>query len=523
MLAIEILVVCLTFRDYGLGWDDFTHSQYGDLLLSLYKSGFTDRRAFSFVNLFYYGGGYDMASALAAKVMPFTLFETRRLVGGLIGIVGLAATWRIGRRLGGPVAGLIALVLLATCPLYDGNMYINAKDGPFATAMTVLLLAIVRALEEYPAPSRRTVVLMGVGIGLAFGTRVLAAVALFSAVVALLTIVVEDMRRGTREVWHRLVRFIWLMLPAVLIGYLIMGLLWPWSVLQPLNPLYASDYFSGFFEKPWRELFEGKLYAVPDMPARYLPVMFSIQLPEIMLALGFAGGALALVAGLRERLPINKSGALFAVVMAAFFPVLLAMAAHPALYNGLRHFVFVVPPFAVLGGLAGAAAFDWLRQRGPQWTAGGVAVLLIGIALPVSDIVRLHPFQYSTFNWLEGGVAAAHKRYMIDYWGLAFRQTSEALKAKLAAMHLEPPPGRRWTVEVCGPQSSAQVELGPQFETIWDRKSADFAMMLGTYYCRDKIAAPILVEVRREGVLYGRVFDIRGMNRPTLLTEPPPS
>jgi hypothetical protein len=148
VLAIEVVVVCVTFRDYGLGWDDFTHSQYGDLLLSLYKSGFADRRAFSFVNLFYYGGGYDMASALAAKVLPFTLFETRRLVGGLIGIVGLAATWRIGRRLGGPAAGLIALVLLATCPLYDGNMYINAKDGPFATAMTVLLLAIVRALRN---------------------------------------------------------------------------------------------------------------------------------------------------------------------------------------------------------------------------------------------------------------------------------------------------------------------------------------------------------------------------------------
>ena len=29
------VVAALTFRDYGLGWDDFTHAQYGDLLLSL--------------------------------------------------------------------------------------------------------------------------------------------------------------------------------------------------------------------------------------------------------------------------------------------------------------------------------------------------------------------------------------------------------------------------------------------------------------------------------------------------------
>ncbi len=68
----------ITFRDYGLGWDDYTHSQYGDLLLKLYGSGFADTRALSFVNLYKYGGGFDMAAALAAKVLPFGLFETRR-------------------------------------------------------------------------------------------------------------------------------------------------------------------------------------------------------------------------------------------------------------------------------------------------------------------------------------------------------------------------------------------------------------------------------------------------------------
>ena len=68
-----------------------------------------------------------MAAALAAKVLPFDLFETRRLIGAAVGIVGLFVTWRIGRRIGGPVAGLVALVLLATCPLYYGHMFINAE------------------------------------------------------------------------------------------------------------------------------------------------------------------------------------------------------------------------------------------------------------------------------------------------------------------------------------------------------------------------------------------------------------
>src|ERR1700739_4610289 len=137
VLALIAAVALATFRDYGLGWDDYTHSQYGSLLVSLYRSGFADRRALSFVNLYMYGGGFDVIATLAAKILPLGLFETRRLICAVFGLIGLFFAWRLGRRIGGPFAGLTALVLLATCPLYYGHMFINAKDGPFA-AMTVI-------------------------------------------------------------------------------------------------------------------------------------------------------------------------------------------------------------------------------------------------------------------------------------------------------------------------------------------------------------------------------------------------
>src|SRR5258708_13719027 len=79
-LALLALVAALTFRDYGLGWDDYTHAQYGDLLLSLYSSGLHDTRALSFVNLYLYGGGFDMAAALIAKVLPLRLSDTSLLL-----------------------------------------------------------------------------------------------------------------------------------------------------------------------------------------------------------------------------------------------------------------------------------------------------------------------------------------------------------------------------------------------------------------------------------------------------------
>src|SRR5664279_795049 len=272
VLALVAIAAALTFRDYGLAWDDYTHSQYGDLLLKLYGSGFADARALSFVNLYMYGGGFDMAAALAAKVLPFGLFETRRLIGAIVGLIGLFATWRLARKLGGPNAGLCALLLLATCPLYYGHMFINAKDSPFATAMIVLLLGAVHALDEYPHPSRRSMVLIGVALGAAFGSRILAVVAAPYFAATLLVIVVEESRTlGLRATADRLGRFVWALLPALPLAYLIMGLLWPWSILAPLNPLRAAEYFDKLFEKPWREMYEGALIPVTQLPASYVP------------------------------------------------------------------------------------------------------------------------------------------------------------------------------------------------------------------------------------------------------------
>jgi len=401
-------------------------------------------------------------------------------------------------------------------------MFINAKDAPFAAAMAVMLLAMIRAFEEFSQPGARTVALAGIGIGLAFGSRILAAIAAPCALAALLLIVVSETRMaGFRKSVARVGEFLLRLLPALALGYLIMGLLWPWSILEPLNPVRAAEYFDKFFEKPWRELYAGKIISVTAMPADYLPRLFAFKLPEIMLVLGLAGVAGAFFAATRRQLPLNRRASFVLVALAAILPVLVAILAHPAFYNGLRHFVFVVPPFAAIGGLAGAWLFERAHALGKVATAALVAIFVGSLALPLSDMVRLHPYQYTAFNWASGGVQMAHDNYMLDYWGLAFKQTGAALRAKLDAMHLKPPDGRRWTIEICGPQRPAEVALGPEFETTWDRKRADFAMMLGTFYCRD-LTAPILVEINREGIDYARVYDIRGRPVPNLLTEPPP-
>jgi len=521
-LTVVAAIAALTFRDYGLGWDDYTHSQYGELLVSLYGSGFADNRALSFVNLYMYGGGFDLIAALAAKILPFDLFESRRLVGAAVGVVGLFVTWRLGRRLGGALAGLIALLLLAACPLYYGHMFMNAKDAPFAVAMVIALFAIVRALQEYPRPTPATVAICGVGVGLAIGSRVMGGFALFNALLPLLFIIAVKWREtGRKAAFRECGAFLAPFLPGAILAYLVMGLVWPWAVVSPLNPFRAVEYFSNFFERPWRELFDGQLILVPDMPRSYVPTLAVLTLPELMMALGVCGMVGAIIACLRgdPKQPITSAGsraASLAVVLAAVLPVLVTVATRPAMYNGIRHFVFLMPPFAVLGGLAAAWIAHHLQAYGRLAMAAGTLVLILGLVSPIADMMLLHPYEYTSFNHIAGGVAAARPNYMIDYWGLSMRQASLELRARLAQSD-EKPTGEKWTVAVCGPHPVVAVSLGPKYAAIWDPKGADFAMMLGEFYCA-KLDAPIFFEIAREGVVYARVYDIRGRSIPSLLT-----
>jgi hypothetical protein len=521
-LTLVAIAAGLTFRDYGLGWDDYTHAEYADLLLRMYGSGFKDVGALSFANLYMYGGGFDMAAALLHRVIPLELFETRRLLGAFVGLIGLAVTWRLARRVGGPMAGIAALLLLALCPTFYGHMFMNPKDAPFAVAMVILMLGLVRLAEEYPQPSPRTILIIGLGAGLSIGSRILGGLALLYAILGFVPLLLQELRTsGLREAIRRFLHVVYVLTPGLILGYLIMALIWPWSIMEPANPFRALTYFSVFFEKPWKEMFEGALVSVPDMPWSYLPTLFALQLPEVLLGLLIAGVGGALVSLTRAEVSARRKTILLMLTLAATMPLLIAMVKRPALYNGIRHFIFVIPPMTVIAGVAFASGMSWLKENRRRWQPAAIAVFAIGLLLPLAEMVRLHPYQYPHFNYIAGTVRSADNLFMLDYWGLALKQASDGLRDELVERQEIPPLGRKWKVAVCGPQRPAQVALGPDFTIGWDSHAADFAMTLGEFYCKG-LAAPVLVEIKRDDVVFARVYDIRGRSISSLLAIPAP-
>ena len=114
--------------------------------------------------------------------------------------------------------------LLATCPLYYGHMFINPKDAPFAVAMALFLLGLVRMLDQYPRPCPTTIFIIGLGFGLSIGSRIMAGFGVIEALLALtLMFAIEARAGGARAAASRLGRLLLALIPAAILAYAMMA------------------------------------------------------------------------------------------------------------------------------------------------------------------------------------------------------------------------------------------------------------------------------------------------------------
>ena len=68
VLTVVLVLVCITFQDYGISWDEEIQNTYGKKILSYYLSGLEDQSVFKHFNLYLYGGSFDLVAAIVNTV-----------------------------------------------------------------------------------------------------------------------------------------------------------------------------------------------------------------------------------------------------------------------------------------------------------------------------------------------------------------------------------------------------------------------------------------------------------------------
>ena len=524
LFGIVAILALLTFQDYGVTWDEDVHNWYGVFVLNYYLSGFADLRSLHWLDLYNYGAVFDSIAAALNTISPFGTYETRHLLNAVVGIVGLIGTWKLGRALGGPRAGFLAALFLALTPNYYGQMFNNPKDIPFAAGSVWALYYLVQLVPALPRPRMSLVAKLGLACGLTLGVRVggLLLLCYLGMLLALFALWRAAETRRIRVLFVAgLLGGLRVFVPVVAVAYPVMLIFWPWAQRGPIaNPLAALATFS-HQTFPFRTLFAGQYVPATDLPWTYLPVHVLLALPELVLLLLLAAPFAALWLLQRDFGAIGRDKILarFIVAFAILFPVGYAIAIKAVLFDGMRHFIFVLPPIAAAAALMADRA--WQSLTAPRARRVAIAGLGLYGLIHIAVMAELHPDEYVYYNAFIGGTKGAQGLFKLDYWANSYNEAVHGLTQYLKAQYGADFMDHDFTVAVCGPPGSAAYYFPANFIYTADAENADFFIAFTKDDCDKSLPGTEIYRVERMGTLLSLVIDRRaivaGDSRPGLL------
>ena len=437
LLALNIIIGLIVYRDFGLTWDEPYFYDYADALGYAYSPAEWFSGDF---NLYYsYGSSADdhktrgPAYLLLARNFVYGVralgsdeASAWHLINFLFFQFGIYFLYRISRRWMSSSAALFASAFLSFQPMLWGHAFINPKDPPFLTfflASLCLGFEMVDSILQDNNDKTRKIILAAFTLGIATSIRILAPLA---GILVFIYFLVSLAGKHNFRAWRS---FVYYGLTAIVIMLATWPFLWD-SLLKNF-----VDVFILMSDNPTHlsVLFDGKVYSASELPRRYLPTILTLTLTEptwLLFGFGFFIGYWKL---LKSRAPDIKKQLTSLTLIFTYFLILLAyvLFRKPAMYDGMRHFFFILPPIFIFIGFA----FEFFIEKTTslfhsprtKWLHTSLGFLLIFPGMV--GIVKLHPYEYAYYNSFVGGTDGAFRSYETDYWLTCYKDAVEKINA----------------------------------------------------------------------------------------------
>lgn len=501
LLAAALLVA--SAPDYGMSWDEMSRWTSGDNKLAYYKELFdTGPSAWGRdQSNDKYPGLYDLPLALYADVVGGDRWLAGRYWNVFWGLLALVGVSLLARRFSGWRAGFFATLFLLLLPRFYGHIPINPKDIPFAATYLLGVLGVVWLDARLPRATCRDWLLVGLLAGLAMAMRMPGMIIL--AYLGLLLVGRYGFERHAatagQEPPPRLMRLLARYTLSCAAAYLVLILFFPAAHHNPFSDSFRVVSQLHDFSSDIPLLFRGTVVPSGEAPWYYLPWMLLITTPLGHLAVLLLG-LLAFGQSLRGVRDLEGlfSGDRFAraiVVLAFAFPFAYILVKQPAIHNGIRHALFVLPPAAVIASwgveylLAGLPG-GWARRLFGLIVCSYVAYF--GLVM-----VRAHPYQYVYYNTLVGGTSAVMGRYETEYWFTATRHAVTELERWFSERGIEP---AGLKIAATGPRQVTEYYLPKDWTWVSSPENADF-FIGNTQFAGHLLAeGPVVAEIERLGL-----------------------
>ena len=424
LLVISLLVGVFTFQDYGMTWDEGLYYGYGEAIGYAYSiperlSGDFDlNRAYgpSIGDHRNRGPAYLLFARIPVNALhaltdvdKVALWHLMNFITFLIGILYF---YKLSLRWLKPESAFGASLLYLLQPLLWGHAFINPKDPPYTTIFIATLyygfkmvdqLSIAEASEK-KSVSWQQILLVGILIGLATNLRIIA------PMLGILLIFYAF----TKKSFKILLYFI----PVALIAIFVTYLTWPYLWDAPIARF--TEVLTLMSNNPTKlnVLFYGNTYRAYELPLRYLPTLLGITLTEPTWLLFLIGSGVAIFRIIKKKVEWQSLG-----ILLFYFVFMLGyvLTIRPPIYDGFRHFLFILPPVFVIAGFAFEYFFAWIQNA---WLRA--SLLLIITFFGLSGIAKLHPYEYTYYNSIVGGTSGAEGTFETDYWLTCYKEAAEA-------------------------------------------------------------------------------------------------
>jgi len=408
----------------GINGDEDVQVVYAERLLDFYASWGKDQTAFESTKgdvIRYYGGGYEITSALVNKLIGFQPNEpayhtVRHLMVALWGWLGIFFIGRTAKLLGGWDLAVISLLFMFLSPRFFGEAMWNNKDIPFATGYIIANYYTIKLLMGLPKPSIG--VLFGLTVGIALSISIRAGGIIHLGYLGLFGFAHAILQRPSNKsllqiaYWWHYVKFV--LIPAVL-GIFIGVLFWPYALINPFAHIYESLQAFSQFPQALKELFNGQLVYSHTIPFEYLFTWIGISTP-LFFILG-----LLLFTGLSKIIIKSHPTILLIFLLFSFlFPIIFVTFKGSPLHQGWRHFYFIYGSGVIVAALGWVTLLKLLQDR-KKYLMLPIIPLAILLIEPFVQIVKNPALPYIYFNPVFGGASNAYGVYEMDYQGISTR------------------------------------------------------------------------------------------------------
>lgn len=419
--ALALLVWAWVHADYGITWDETVQSKYGEALRIFFSGGLTFDEFNHFPdlpeNIYFYGPTLDLGCAIIAHAFGGDIYAVRHGVLGLMWVAMFYPVCALGRRVAGRAGAWSAGAALLGMPSLFGQAFNNPKDLPLACAAIWLVYAAVVV-----ASARRLGWVHAVKLGAAVGGVLLMRPGAWFLCVLLGLVPLAAFWRSQRVTgrWEvgKLFKPLPILVAAVVIGWVLMVLPWPNAWHSPLGHPIKSAGLAMHFQEVYPVQLAGQVYPSNRLPWNYLVGYLVLTLPLPLLVLAAFGH---LVFAKRFFHSVPAAMAVLGTAFLLWFPLATFIVLRPNIYDGMRHFLFMLPAVAVLAGVAMGSLIQHLRGT------ARTAMVPVGFALMLyatPDMVRLHPYENVYYNFMAGPKATLHERYETDYWVSSYREAA---------------------------------------------------------------------------------------------------